>query len=223
MLKRLLSLLLILSVIPFASACGDKLLEGQATKYGFINPETGIEYIQCDQMRLYAVGAGDPFIMVDGDTYHQVNFEDPDEFLCIEDNGEYLLFRATTIEEPSVSEFNPIAAQIYSATNTTLVDQLCADAEYIPEDKLTEGYVGETKYCERIAEYLTNGTVADIYPTYDSIEKQYFIRLLSEDYPGLYYLVVFYGYEGRYYLEDRAEDKIVYCPNDVIERMVGKQ
>lgn len=224
MLKRLFVLFLAVSMMLLCVSCKDDgIAEGESTPHGFKNPETGIEYVQVAEKGLYAVNKGEEFIKVGEETYFTVLHEKPEQFLCIEDSGELLLYRAKDVKEPDVSEFKPIAGQIYNATNTVLITYFYADNKYLPEDKQEHNPTEDSHLCELIAKQLTEGEAVTVNATYDTIQDQFFIRLLSQDYPGLYYLVVFYGYEGRYYLYDRAAGKTVFCPNDIIVRMVGEQ
>ncbi len=225
MKKRLLSLLLVLLTLCLAS-CGKS--KGTATDDGFIDSNTGIEYVYCKPMGLYAVGAGEEYLTVkekDVETvYHEVEFESPERFLCYEDSGEYLLLRAKDVEEPDVLSFNPIAASIYGSTNTVYITRFYADNKYLPEDKQEHNPTEDSWICQLIAKQLTEGEAVEVPSSSISDEDMYFIRLLSQDYPGLYYLVVFYGdTNGRYYLYDRAAGKTVYCPRDIILRMVGEE
>ena len=147
--------------------------------------------------------------------------ESTDEFLCVEDSGEYLLVRNKDIEEPTLETFNPIAAAIFDGNNQVFIERLYADEQYIPED-LPNGVVGErdSALCQSIADAIIEGEDTTVNKV--SEEDRYYIRLLSKDYPGLYYMVVFFGNDtGRYFLRDRATGKTVYCPYDIIERMVG--
>ena len=48
------------------------------------------------------------------------------------------------------------------------------------------------------------------------------IRLLSPDYPGLYYLIAFFrDYNGVNYLYDRGAKKAVICPENVLIGLFG--
>lgn len=223
-MKRSLALILLLATVILSVACdNDGITDASVTPFGFVDPETDIEYVDCTPMGLYPVNPGDEYIRVDGVAYYSVMFEETSEFLCYEDNGYYFLVRAESVKEPSVSEFNPIAAQIYGSTNTgTPITYFYADNQYLPEDKQELNPTEDSWLCKMIAQYITEGEAADPPVTADTIEDHYYIRLLSQDYPGLYYLVSFFGYNGRYFLRDDAADKTVYCPNDIIVRMVGE-
>ena len=53
-------------------------------------------------------------------------------------------------------------------------------------------------------------------------ENEFYIRLYSENYPGLYYEVGFCTDEnGMAYLTDMVTGKTVPCPDEVTVRMIG--
>lgn len=219
-MKRFLAFILVTATLLLAS-CG----WGELTEEGFIDPDTGIEYVEVTPMGLYPVDPGEEFITVKAGesktVYYEVYFEDTSRFLCYETEGYYFLVRSTEVKEPSVTEFNPIAASIYTGSNTVYIDSLYANPEYLPEDKQDEVTYGESALCKLIAETIENGEAVDVPVTSDDIENHYAIRLLSADYPGLYYLVSFFKYNGRCFLRDDSIGKTVYSPYDVNVRMVG--
>lgn len=220
-MKRIITLLLAICTL-FLVACGNR---GKLTENGFIDPKTDIEYVEVEPMGLYPVEPKEEYITVksgDNETvYYEVWFEDTSRFLCYETEGYYFLVRATDVKEPSVVEFNPIAAYIYSGGNTVYIDSLYADAEYLPEDKRDEATDGESDLCKLIASSITEGEAVEVPATAEEIENHFSIRLLSADYPGLYYLVSFFKYNGRCFLRDDRLGKTVYSPYDVNVRMVG--
>ena len=222
-MKKLLAFSLAIICTLSLFACHKKT--GDWTVYGFIDNETEIEYVDVLPFGLYAVKAGEEFIKVgEGEgqvTYYEVQFESPEKFLCVEDNGEFLLVRNKDIEEPTLETFNPIAASIYDGNNQVYISSFYADEKYLPEDT-KEGVVGDrdSALCQKIADAIIEGEETTVSKV--SEEDRFYIRLLSKDYPGLYYMVVFFGNDaGRYFLRDRATGKTVYCPHDIIARMVG--
>ncbi len=218
--KIIAALLAVLSIFSLA-ACGKK--SGEYTVYGFYDPNTKIEYVDVAPFGLYAVTRGDDYITVgEGESktvYCEIMAESPESFLCVEDNGELLVVRNKEIEEPTIETFNPIAASIYDGNNTTFISRFYADEQYLDD---ANGVVGErdSALCQQIAKALVENE--DTTVTTVSEDERFYIRLLSKDYPGLYYMVVFFGNDaGRYFLRDRATGKTVYCPHDIIARMVG--
>lgn len=222
-MKRFIALMLVLSMLVFAG-CEKK---GENTLAGIYDPNTEIEYALVTPMGLYPVYEGEEYVTVKNEdgtetTYFEVMFEDPAEFICYEANGYYFLARNVDIPEPTVNEFNPIAAAIYDSSNTVYITSFYADNEYLPDEKKEHNPTEDTWLCQMIAEYLTTGENVNVPATAEERTDQYRIRLFSQDYPGLYYLVTFYGYNGRYFLSDGAQNKTVYCPRDIITRMVGE-
>lgn len=221
MKKRILTLALALIMLALTGCYQD----GELTEEGFIDPNTDIEYVEVTPMGLYPIRPDEEYLTVDsGDDeilYYAVQFEDAKKFLCYEIESNYFLVRATTVKEPTVSEFNPIAATIYNSSNTKAIDSFYADVEYLPEDKKDELTEGETDLCKQIAKAITEGDAVELNIQYDDFDSLYYIRLLSKDYPGLYYLVSYFKYNGRCFIRDDALGKTVYCPNDVIVRMGG--
>lgn len=210
-------------MLPLCASCSDgDVSDASLTQYGFIDPNTNIEYVDCTPMGLYPVDPGSEYIKVDGVSYYEVMLEDTKEFLCYEDSGYYFLVRAKHNPEPSITQFNPIAAQIYGSNNTTLITYFFADNKYLPEEKQELNPTEDSWLCQMVAEYISTGEAVNVPVTEDTITDLYYIRLLSQDYPGLFYLVSFFGYNGRYFLRDDSVGKTVYCPNDIIVRMVGE-
>lgn len=201
----------------------------EPTQYGFIDTKTDIEYVDVVPMGLYPIKEGEEHLTVNEkkvDTvYYAVENEETSRFLCYKDDDNLFLVRAKDITEPTAESFNPVAAHIYNSTNMLRIDTLYANFEYIPEEYLSghssDDDYGETELCKQISKVFAEGELQDPAITSDNISDIFYFHLLSPDYPGLYYLVSFFKYEGRYYLRDSAAGKTVFCPYDVIVRMVG--
>lgn len=221
-MKRFIAFLLVVSSLLLVSCNG-----GEPTENGFIDPDTGIEYVDVTPMGLYPVDPGEEFITVsvDGEktVYHEVWFEEPSRFLCYEVEGYYFLMRASNVKEPDLREFNPIAASIYSKNNTVKFDNLFADPEYLPEENRDEETYGETALVKQIQDAIMDGESVEVNIKAEDIGTHFYLHMLSADYPGLYYIISFFSYNGRYFLRDDAMNKTVYCPRDVVIRMVGEE
>ncbi len=216
-------------------ACGEPVKQGTVTEQGFIDPETGIEYVYCDSMKLFPIepydatddedNNPDVYITLDSDLeteeFYKVWFEDPERFLCYEYSGFYYLVRNKELAEPTIMEFNPIAAQVFNSTNLVFLHSFYADDEYFTEE--APEHSQDTWLCQLIAEHLTNGENVDVPVTEYNIEDLYYFHLISKDYPGIYYQVAFFGYNGRYFLRDSSANKTVYCPREIILRMVPEE
>lgn len=222
MKKRIFALMLALAMLVL-TGCGRR---GEPTEEGFRDEKTGIEYFYVKPMGLYPVEPGEEFLTLkEGKTetkFYEVWFEDTQNFLCYEDSGNYFLVRSERVKEPTVAEFNPIAASIYGSSNMVFISSFYADNQYLPEDQREHSPTEDSWLCRLIAETLTDGESVSVPVNTNNIQDLYYIRLLSQDYPGLYYLVSFFGFNGRYFLRDDAAGKTVYCPRDIILRMVGE-
>lgn len=218
-MKRLTALLLCVCTLLLVG-CGKR---GKLTDEGYLNPKTGIEYVEVTAMKLYPVNQGEEFITVTKNdekiVFHEVLFESTDKFLCYGIEGNYFLVRATTVTEPTLSEFSPIAAAICKSDNKIAFDHLYADPEYLPEDRRDEVTLGETALCKQIANAIDNGEAVELNAQFEDFKTFYYLHLYSADYPGLFYLISFFEYNGRHYLRDSSMGKTVYCPNDVILRL----
>lgn len=204
-----------------ASGCG--IHRGKETSHGFVDNRTDIEYVLTDSLALYAVTKGEEYVRVGDEVYYTVLHEDSKRFLCIEDSGELLVYRASDVAEPDVASFGAIAAGIF-VNNTTYITSFYADDEYLPEENRGLNPTQDTALCQAMAQALTERDAETVDPDTITDEDVYFIRLYSQGYPGLYYLIVFFGDNtGRYYLRDRANGKTVICPREVVARMVGEQ
>ncbi len=214
-MKRIIALLLLACCLVFTGC--DRT--GEETEAGFLDKNTGIEYVYCEFNGLFANGRGDEYAKSDVRTYYKVPFEDPEKFLCIDVDGEFILLRAKDVAEPTIDNFNPVAGAIYDANNQIMISRIYVDEEYLSSEP-SDDYKGETSLCKSISKAFKEGKDVG-HPSNTNSDETYNIRLFSEDYAGLYYNVVFTSAMGRYYLIDRATGKAVYAPDDVVVRMVG--
>ena len=213
--------LVLISQCLLLAGCGN----AEVTDEGFYDPKTDTHYVYCTPMKLYPINrVEDEYLTVKYDdgrevVFYGVQFEDPKKFLCYKDSGYYFLAMNAELEEPSVMEFNPIAASIYGSSNITYITSFYADNEYLPDDKKEHNPTEDTWLCKMVAEYITNGENVTIASRAEDLTDLQYIHLLSQDYPGLYYQISFFGYEGRYYLRDSSINKTVVCPRDIILRL----
>ncbi len=214
-MKKIIAFLLA-AVCLVCTGCEEKAVE---TKAGFLDKNTGIEYIYCEFNGVYANARGDEVAESDKRIYYSIPFENPEKFLCVDVDGELMVLRAKDVEEPTLDKFDPVAGAIYDINNTILISRIYIDEDYLSQLPATD-YVGETALCKTIAKALCEGKDVGR-PANTNDNDTYNIRLFSEKYPGLYYNVLFTSAKGRYYLIDRATGKAVYAPDEVIARMVG--
>ena len=219
MFKKLVCILLLAALALSLCACSEK---AKPTENGFT--VRGREYLLCGNFSVYGINKGEKYAVLDGEEVYTVEFEDPSRFLCIDDSGDLVIYRAAGLPEMTVEEFGAIAAFIYDSSNTRWISSFYADDEYLPEDQRGINESQDSALCYAITKALSEGENIDV-PSDDILSSnRYFIRLLSQKYPGLYYPVVFYGdVQGRFYLRDRAAGKTVLCPREVLARMVGSQ
>lgn len=219
MVKR--TVVFILAVLCAFSLCACRE-SADVTEGGFTVASTGNEYVLCRFLSVYAVNAGDPYVKYGSELVYEVQFEDPNEFLCVYDSMEYLVYRNKSLPELTVDSFAPVAAMIYDGTNTRWIASFFADDEYLPEDQRGINESQDTYVCRAIAEALTEGENVDVASDNMALSNRYFIRLTSQNYPGLFYTVFFFcDNNGVFYLRDRAINKNVVCPREVLERMIG--
>lgn len=222
--KKFISILMC-GLMLFSVGCA----RGEPTISGFTDTKTNIEYVDVTPMGLYPVAEGEEYLTVlenkVNTVYYSVENEEPARFLCYKDEENLFLVRAKDIVEPSAANFNPVAAHVYNATNMLRIDTIYANFEYIPDEYLSghssDDDYGETELCKQIERVFAEGEEQNPGITSDNISDIFYLHMLSPDYPGLYYLVSFFKFEGRYYLRDSAANKTVFCPYDVIVRMVG--
>lgn len=217
--KKLICLFMT-AVLAFASLGCEKKADN--TQNGFIVPESGIEYVLCRNFSVYAVNKGKEYIKYGEETVYEVEYEDSSRYLCVEDSGEFLVYRNAKLADLSVGDFNPIAALIYNSGNTRWIASFFANDEYLPEEQRGINTSQDTELCRMIARSIEESDHQEIDPEDIVTSNRYFIRLLSKDYPGLYYSVIFFGdVNGNFYLRDRSIGKTVVCPKAVVARMIG--
>ena len=219
MIKKLSALLLAALCLAGMCSCSRR---ADITADGFIVPATGTEYVLCRMFSVYAVEKGGEYIKYGNEQVYEVEFESAKDFLCVEDSGELLVYRSASSGDISVTDFDPIAARIYDSSNTRWIASFFADDEYLEEDQRGINETQDSELCRTIARAVDEGEAVDL--NYDNMAytNRYFVRLLSQKYPGLYYVVVFFGdNDGRFYLRDRSINKTVICPRDVLSRMIG--
>ena len=225
-MKKFVALLLAFSGF-LLSACngGEKLAEiSEYTADGFVDPNTGVEYVTARGGRtLYAVTAGEKYLTAADTAFYTVEFEEKSKFLCLPDNGENLLYRAKDVEEPDVVSFEPVSAGIYNSGNARKMAQLYADDEYLPDELKGRNPSQDTALCRELARAVAENEQSDCEDDEIDSSTLRFVRLYSQKYPGLYYLLAVYGDTyGRYFVRDRYLGKSVICPREISVRIYGR-
>lgn len=223
-MKKLLAILLCsLILISLVGCVDEEPLKGHTvtvTDYGFTDPETGIEYeMFSNPISVYALEYDEP-ICNDGEMqYYSIKWEDSSKYLCDKDG---IVYKAVGIPDLTMDIFSPVAAFVYygSAYLTTLYcEEKYRDPEIsYPED--TE-FQDDSELVYMIRDAIIDGEETEL-PAILNDDNTFTLRMLSADFPGLYYVVVFAeDTEGNCYLYDRATRKTVYAPEEVVTRFIG--
>lgn len=179
--------------------------------------ETGISYVRCP----IGIGADklkDKLLVIGEDIeLYTIVFEDSAKFISEPKNalGGAYVYRAESEPEITLERFAPVAAGIYMDGIDAPVDNFYGkDAVENESIKLED----ESKYVELIKTALITGEEAA--PTGNFTDTEYYIRLYSKVYPGLYYEVMFcYDENGVAYLWDMVTDKLVVSPDELTVRI----
>ena len=221
--KFLCSVCLLLVAVFLLSGCGKKLSVEPNDK-GFYDKKNDIQYVPCSERAVRPVNEvneKDEYA-TDGDTtYYKIKFEKPENFLCDKEDGVSFVYRNSKIDDITIKNFNPIAAQIWLG-DATLLDMFLCEQKYLPDDLKEESAPDDSAIIYAIRDALKSGEIVNVDSANMSTEHEYYIRLLSADYPGLYYTVIFYtDKKGEAYLEDRGTGSSVVCPDNVKKRIIG--
>ena len=225
--RRLALLLALLCLTLSISACRRSNAHGGTpTELGFRDDSTGIEYVNCSVVAVKPLAMSDePYCEAGKIPYYAINFEDPSRFLCDfdQESGSSIVYRNRELPDITVENFNAIAAFLYiDGIRPQRVAQLYADDEYLPDELKGQNPSQDTALVKQITDALVNGTERVVSPEDYSDEDLYYFRLLSQDYPGLYYSVCFFGdIYGRYYVQDMANFRIVNAPAEIVAWIVG--
>ena len=225
MKKTLAFTLVILTLVLCACTEGEEPLRGyevSLTPYGFTDPETGIEYeMFSNPISVYALEKDEP-LCNDGDMqYYSVKWEDSTKYLCDKDG---VVYKAVGIPDLTIDVFDPVAAFVYygSAYLTTLY---CEEKYRDPEISYPDDTVfqDDSDLVYAIRDAILNEPETQLPLELDD-DNTFILRMLSADYPGLYYVVVFTSdAKGNCYLYDRASRKSVYAPEEVVEKFIGDE
>jgi hypothetical protein len=214
---------MILASVFFLSGC-DKKISMTPNDEGFYDKEHDIQYVPCAELAIrpvYEVGEKDEYA-TDGETiYYKIQFEKPENFVCDKKDGVSFVYRNSKLDDITIENFNPIAAHIYLGDTTYLSTFYC-EQKYLPDDLKDENAPDDSELVYAIRDALKYGESVYVSNENLSSENVYYFRLLSNNYPGLYYSVVFYtDNKGEAYLQDRGTRKSVLCPENIKKRMVN--
>ena len=217
-------LLSLLCLTLLLSSC-NRPNHGTQTELGFRDDTTGIEYVACNVIAVKPLAMDEVYCQAGGVSYYQISFEEPSRFLCDLDaaSGSSIVYRNRDLPDITLETFNAIAAFLYIDGLTPVrVAQLYADDEFLPEELRGQNPSQDTALVRQITDALLNGTERIVSAADSSDENLYYFRLLSADYPGLYYSVCFFGdIYGRYYVQDMATFRTVDAPSEITAWIVG--
>jgi hypothetical protein len=200
--------------------CGNKL---EINSEGFYDNKNDIQYVPCAYLAVRPVQVGDEYA-TDGElTYYKIPWQDPTEFICDSVEGVSFVYRASTVDDVTINNFNPIGARVYvEGTSSVYIDSFYCAQEYLPDELKSDDLVDDSALIYSIRDSLIDDERVTINSDDILTDDMYHIRLLSADYPGLYYDVLFFtDANGEQYLEDRGTGEYVLARDDLVARMIG--
>ncbi len=235
-MKKLSAIVSLLLVAVVLASCSNlpvvEEISGSEVVDTFINPETGVTYVPCSTA-LMPLTAGELYCQFDKDNrFRTIKFQDPLEFICDDTEFTSGVYRASTIPDITIKNFHPVAAHVYKEKDVAIfMGQLNAEKQYLSEslqeliDTYSEGespIADDSEYIYAIRDAMSGEPLEGVYPyegTVDS-DSMLHVRLLSADYPGLTYIVVYYrSLDGKDYLFDYGSKLSYNCPLDVALRL----
>ena len=214
-IKQRLTAVLLLCALCFLYAC-ENVVDFQETESGIYDEETGITYLMSN-WAVQPIKLEGVYGKYNKVSLYAIQFEDTANYLAdteMEDIG--FVYRNASLPDFTMETFNPVAALIYVPGATSLfVERWNAEKKYLDEEyQNVEGLRDDSEYVYAVRDAIISGEEAVLPGTNDiDHDYDYHIRLLSPDYPGLYYLIAFYrDLNGKTYLYDRGSKKTVLCP-----------
>lgn len=221
-LAVLLGTALVLGLIFLITHCDGKEEEAppahsaELSETVITDTETGISYVRCP----IGIGANtlkDEFLTVGGENgivLYTIISEDSARFISEAKDalGGSYVYRAEGEPPITLEGFSPVSAGIFMDGLNMPIDHFYADG--------TENAENGTVYIEYIKTALSGEAVGGT--TGELTDTEYYIRLYSANYPGLYYEVVFCtDINGVAYLRDMVTDKLYLSPDGLTVRITG--
>lgn len=211
---------LVLTAVFLLSGCDDKLKVEQNDK-GFYDEDNNIQYVACSEFAVRPLEVGEEYAADGDNTYYKIPWQEPKEFLCDNIEGISFVYRASNIEDITINSFKPISALVY-LSDSLYVSTLYCEQKYLTEELQSENARDDSEIIYSIRDALVDGERVTVAENKISYEDEFYIRLLSAKYPGLYYTVIFFtDVDGKAYLKDRGTGECVLAPENVIIRMIG--
>ncbi len=222
MKKILIAIILLLSIC--LCSCNEYEVLRKTDDGTLWNRTSGITYVSCGlSVKAYKVDTSEVYAKSGKSKYYKIQFEDPTCFITEEDNVMGGVYRNAELSPITLENFNAVSAHIYVIGLVELVvDQFLAAPEYFEEGyPFGDNYVDGTQYTEAVVNAMLTGETV-LVPTYVDEDETRHIRLLSPDYPGLSYTIIFMkDINGDCYLYDRETKVCVIAPEIIVERMIG--
>lgn len=220
LLAVLLATALVLILIFLISHCdGDdktpSVHSAEISQTVIKDTETGISYVRCP----VGIGANtlkDEFLTVGsgGIVLYTIFSEDSARFIAEAKDalGGSYVYRAEDEPPITLEGFAPVSAGIFMDGLNAPIDHFYA--------KEVENAEDGTVYIEYIKTALSGKPVDGT--TGELTDTEYYIRLYSANYPGLYYEVVFCtDVNGVAYLRDMVTDRLYLSPDGLTVRIIG--
>ncbi len=212
----------VLALLFVLSGCSS-LIKLKEKDDGILDPAQDILYLPCSPLAVRPVTVGEEYAKLGNTIYYTIKYETPEDFICDKADGVSYVFRNSKLEDITIHNFEPIAAFIYIEGTASLhVGTLYASGEFLPDELKDDNMQDDSALVYAIRDALKQGERVEVSANDINPENDYYLRLLSAKYPGLYYTVVFYtDNKGTAYLKDRRTGESVYAPEELRLRILG--
>ncbi|HAN22065.1 MAG: hypothetical protein A2Y15_01445 [Clostridiales bacterium GWF2_36_10] len=221
-MKKMIICFILVVVVILGGCNKPQPLKVEPTELGFYDKKNDIQYVMCSEKDVRPLEVGEEYATDGKITYYKIPWEKTERFICDSIEGVSYVYRALTVEDITINNFNPVSAFIYLEGERSLyLDTLYCEQKYLPDDKKDENQRDDSAIVYSIRDALISGERVNVAFEDMLPDDQYFIRLLSPDYPGLYYIVIFFtDINGEAYLRIRGEDITVLAPDIVELKMI---
>lgn len=214
------SILCLALIVAFLLSGCDNIIDLEVSGANFYDEENDILYVPCAERAVKPLHVGEEYA-TDGElTYYKIPWQEPTEFICDSVEGVSFVYRASTVEDITVKNFNPIAIRVYlEGTNSQYLTTFYCEQKYLDEEDKNVNLQDDSALVYSIRDSLINDEKVTVNAEF-STDNMYYFRLLSQDYPGLYYSVVYLtDVNGEQYLLDRGTNEYILARDDLVARM----
>jgi len=205
------------------SACSNAKVLSRTDSGDLYNKMTGDKYVACSvSLKAYSIDTSKVYAKAGSMKYYRIRFENPEVFISEEDNVMGGVYRISTAPDITLENFGAIAAHIYIiGAAEYVVDQFQPAEEYLTDTSYDfENYTDGSEYVKAVVEALLEDERQEV-PEYIDDDETRRIRLLSNEFPGLMYEVIFMkATTGKSYLYDRGTGICVLAPKKIVERLL---